>query len=250
MHMRLLPLSTDILQGTSAASGRGSALSTRLAPSRSTEKKRLTAHGRREQLLETAAAEFAKSGFHATTTAALAKAAGVSEPVLYAHFPDKECLFRDVVKRDSEERVRALQLRISSLAPAAPRQCIEELFEATISACLKGKSGPVLTNWALLELPEFAADLHRQEIGTVAAIWQENLSARFSDVDSRPVISGYTFGCVQVCYSYALWLGAVRHTQETAAPLAKEFTAWAAEAACALIRAGSRRRKWRIETGA
>jgi AcrR family transcriptional regulator len=200
-------------------------------------------------LLHTATVEFAKTGLHSTTTTALARAGGISEPVLYVHFPDKECLFREVVKRDSEGRVRALHLRISSLAPATPRQCIEQLFQETVSVCLLVKSGPVLTNWALLELPEFGADLHRQEIGTVAAIWQEKFYATFPDVDSGPVVSAYTIGCVQACYSYALWLGALRHTPATAAPLAKEFAAWATEAACALIRAASRRRKWPIENG-
>ena len=249
MSIQLLARSTNITQGTSAASSQGSALSDQFALSRSTEKKRLRAQDRREQLLEIATMEFAKCGFHGTTTAALARAADISEPVLYSHFPDKECLFKEVVKRDSEDRIRALQLRISPLSPATPRQCIEQLFEASVSTCLRMNCGPVLINWSLLELPDFGADLHRQEIGTVAAIWQEKFSAHFSDADCGPVVSGYTFGCVQVCYSYALWLGALRHTQATAAPLAKEFTAWAAEAAWALIRAGSRRRKWRIETG-
>jgi AcrR family transcriptional regulator len=248
MKRRPLSAPTSIIQLTSAASRDGSATS-RSAQSRSSEKKRLTAPDRRAQLLHSSAVEFAKTGFHSTTTTALARAGGISQPVLYAHFPDKERLFREVVKRDSEKRVRALQLRISSLAPATPRRCIEQLFEATVSVCLSRKSGPVLTNWALLELPEFAADLHRQEIGTVAAIWQEKFCASFPDADCGPVVSAYTIGCVQACCSYALWLGALRHTHATAVPLAKEFAAGAAEAACALIRAATRRRKWRIETG-
>jgi hypothetical protein len=93
-------------------------------------------------------------------------------------------------------------------------------------------------------MPEFGADLLRQEIGTVAAIWHDELSARFADAGGL----GIHHRCVQACYSYALWLGALRHSHATAAPLAKEFAAEAAEAACALIPAASRRRKWPIET--
>lgn len=249
MKIRLLPAPTSVVQLPSAACRGGSATRPLRNVSRSSEKKRLTADDRREQLLHTTAVEFAKTGFRATTTTALARAGGISEPVLYTHFPDKECLFREVVKRDSERRVRALQLKISSLAPATPHHCLEQLFEATVSLCLSGEGGPVLMNWALLEVPEFAADLHRQEIGTVASMWQDKLSARLPDAYCRPVASAYIFGCVQACYSYALWLGALRHTRATAAALAREFAGGAAEAAFALIRAATRRRKWPIESG-
>jgi AcrR family transcriptional regulator len=54
---------------------------------------RLKAPQRREQLIDVATKLFAKFGYEATTTAAIAKAAGVTEPILYRHFKSKQELF-------------------------------------------------------------------------------------------------------------------------------------------------------------
>ncbi len=54
---------------------------------------RLQAADRRRQLLEVAADLFARGGFGGTTTAELAKGAGVTEPILYRHFTNKLDLF-------------------------------------------------------------------------------------------------------------------------------------------------------------
>ncbi len=54
---------------------------------------RLKAPQRREQLISVATRQFAKFGYDATTTDAIAKAAGVTEPILYRHFGSKQELF-------------------------------------------------------------------------------------------------------------------------------------------------------------
>src|SRR5262245_23803936 len=59
---------------------------------------RLKAAQRREQLIEVATKLFAKSGYEATTTAAIAEAAGVTEPILYRHFNSKQELFVAIVR--------------------------------------------------------------------------------------------------------------------------------------------------------
>jgi len=63
---------------------------------------RLKAAQRREQLIEVATKLFAKSGYDATTTADIAKAAGVTEPILYRHFESKQELFVAIVRSVSE----------------------------------------------------------------------------------------------------------------------------------------------------
>lgn len=67
---------------------------------------RLKAPQRREQLIAVATKQFAKFGYDATTTAAIAEAAGVTEPILYRHFDSKKALFMEVL-----EEVRAATLR-------------------------------------------------------------------------------------------------------------------------------------------
>ena len=54
---------------------------------------RSSSEERREQLIDAAVSEFASSGFHATSTTAIAKRAGISQPYVYALFPNKHELF-------------------------------------------------------------------------------------------------------------------------------------------------------------
>jgi AcrR family transcriptional regulator len=55
--------------------------------------RRLSGEERRESILKAARGVFAENGFRGTTTRALAEAAGVSEALLFQHFPTKEALY-------------------------------------------------------------------------------------------------------------------------------------------------------------
>jgi AcrR family transcriptional regulator len=59
---------------------------------------RMGAAQRKRQLVEQAKRLFVTLGYHATTTGKIAAAAGVSEPVLYRHFPSKKALFLEVLQ--------------------------------------------------------------------------------------------------------------------------------------------------------
>jgi AcrR family transcriptional regulator len=191
-------------------------------------------------LVRTAAAEFAKTGLHATTTEALARAAGISQPVLYLHFANKEALFREAVQRNSNARANAVERRIGSIGVAEIPEWIEHATTAIVTVCLSADGGPMLMNWALLELPEFGADLHRQELGEVAATWEREISLRTHK--GRGLLPMPEIYCaVQTCYSYAFWLGALRHTHVSAAALVRQFAGGAAELARALEQAAARR---------
>jgi AcrR family transcriptional regulator len=54
---------------------------------------RLPAEERRAAVLDTACKVFSRGTYHGTTTAEIARAAGVSEPILYRHFPSKRDLY-------------------------------------------------------------------------------------------------------------------------------------------------------------
>lgn len=58
-----------------------------------TSPRRTSSEERREQLIEAAVKEFAATGYHATSTTAIAKRAGISQPYVYALFPNKRELF-------------------------------------------------------------------------------------------------------------------------------------------------------------
>jgi AcrR family transcriptional regulator len=54
---------------------------------------RLSAEERRAAVLESACQIFAKGSYHGATTAQIARAAGVTEPILYRHFTSKRDLY-------------------------------------------------------------------------------------------------------------------------------------------------------------
>jgi AcrR family transcriptional regulator len=68
---------------------------------------RLSAPERRAAVVETACRVFAKSSYHGSTTAQIARESGVTEPVLYRHFSSKRELYL-VCLGVAWERLRAL----------------------------------------------------------------------------------------------------------------------------------------------
>lgn len=67
---------------------------------------RLKAPQRREQLIEVATKLFAERGYESTTTKEIARAAGVTEPILYRHFASKQELFVAIVRAMSEQTLK------------------------------------------------------------------------------------------------------------------------------------------------
>jgi AcrR family transcriptional regulator len=67
---------------------------------------RASSDERREEVIQAAVKEFAAHGFHAASTSAIATRAGISQPYIYALFPNKHELFlathRHVVRRIRE----------------------------------------------------------------------------------------------------------------------------------------------------
>jgi AcrR family transcriptional regulator len=59
---------------------------------------RLSAHDRRQQILQVATGLFARQGFQGTTTREIAAQAGVNEALLFRHFPSKETLYWTIVE--------------------------------------------------------------------------------------------------------------------------------------------------------
>jgi TetR/AcrR family transcriptional regulator len=58
---------------------------------------RLHAEERRRQLIETALDFFSRRGFEGTTTKEIASAAGVTEAIVFRHFPSKQALYKAVL---------------------------------------------------------------------------------------------------------------------------------------------------------
>ena len=66
--------------------------------------KRMSAVERKGQIAKAASRLFAKHGFSGVTTRQIAKAAKVNEALLYRHFPNKEDLYTEIIRRKIAEQ--------------------------------------------------------------------------------------------------------------------------------------------------
>jgi AcrR family transcriptional regulator len=79
---------------------------------------RLASKDRRKAIVAAVRGVFAENGFYGTTTRALAKTAGVSEALLYKHFPSKESLYGAMLEACANGPTFAEFNRILALQPS------------------------------------------------------------------------------------------------------------------------------------
>jgi AcrR family transcriptional regulator len=83
------------------------------------QEKRLTCEERKEAIMKAVLPVFARNGFANTTTRELAQAAGVSEALIYKHFPSKESLYAEIQSFGCKGCDPDLQ-RLINLGPSTP----------------------------------------------------------------------------------------------------------------------------------
>ncbi len=105
-----------------------------LPPPPPTSSGRLPATARRDAILRAALPLFAVRGFEGTTTRELSTAAGVTEPILYRHFPGKAELFAAVLAGAADRVQATLEASIEGKASAGARlRALSEGLEALLS---------------------------------------------------------------------------------------------------------------------
>ena len=100
---------------------------------------RLTAEARKEAIVEAVQDIFAEKGFDGVTIKELAQAAGVSEALLYKHFPSKESLYAAMLDACAKGPTFAEASRILGLASSTSTLVVMVHF--MISHYVLGRSG-------------------------------------------------------------------------------------------------------------
>jgi AcrR family transcriptional regulator len=80
---------------------------------------KLSSEERRAAIIKAVKKVFAEKGFHGTTTRELAEAAGVSEALLFKHFPNKEALYTAMQLSCCGEQDAGKKERFKALEPSA-----------------------------------------------------------------------------------------------------------------------------------
>jgi AcrR family transcriptional regulator len=126
---------------------------------------RLPAAERRRTLVETAVRVFADGSYRGTTTAEIARAAGVSEPILYRHFASKRDLFLAALDRVWVEARSAWEAGPSWSDDLAVREAKFVLAELWAQALTEAADDPELRRHLrrhLREVHDFVADAVRR----------------------------------------------------------------------------------------
>jgi AcrR family transcriptional regulator len=143
--------------------------------------KRLPAAERREAILEAALAVFGSASYGAATTADIAAAAGISEPILYRHFESKKALYIACLE-ESWSRLRAAWEE--ARATAEPATALVAVSNATIALASGGTVlPPTLWMQAFAEAgtdEEIRAAV-RKVVGDVHAVVGETLAGARRD---------------------------------------------------------------------
>src|SRR6267154_2408044 len=85
---------------------------------------RLDSDERRQRIVDAAIPLFARKGFGGATTRELAEAAGISEALLFRHFPSKQLLYREILQQVGCQGDPALEQLASLPASAATLVCM------------------------------------------------------------------------------------------------------------------------------
>lgn len=117
-------------------------------------RRRMSAEGRREQILDVTLAIIDAEGVYAATPNRIAEEAGVSRPVLYQQFGDLSALFVELVDREAKRAAAQFADAVARLDGSAEPGPFGHVFEGTLSAI---DSHPA--TWRLFLLPPQGAPI-------------------------------------------------------------------------------------------
>ena len=129
-----------------------------------TQTLRLPASDRRRQLLETALDFFSRKGYGGTTTKEIAAAAGVTEAIIFRHFPTKQDLYNAVLDHhhDSGQLAECIAQWKSCMDRNDDEGLVRAIIEKVIDGYRRNLRGHRVLLFAALEGHETALEYNRQ----------------------------------------------------------------------------------------
>ena len=172
------------------------------------------ARSRQQKILNAAASVFAKRGFDATTMEQIARAAGVSKPIVYEHFGGKEGLYAVVVDREME----ALYKRMSQgIASGTPRHRYEQAVLSFLTYVEEEPDGfAVLTRDTPMVADGQGLPAVINQLGVrIGEIFHEQFSAAGLDGKVAPIYAHSLIG--MVIFAAQWWSGQKKFKKEEVA---------------------------------
>lgn len=154
----------------------------------------MRADARREQLIGVAVGLFSRKGFSGTTTKEIAAAAGVTEALIFRHFPTKEALYEAILRWRVEQS--GPQNWLELLQPLADNRDDDGIIRAVTSGLLEFHRENVdflrLMFFAVLENHELAQSFRESQIRPVYEFLTNYISMRQQEGAFKPLDPGTT----------------------------------------------------------
>jgi AcrR family transcriptional regulator len=134
---------------------------------------KLTGDERRAAIVAAVRRVFAEKGFHGTTTRELARAAGVSEGLLFKHFPNKEALYAAMLVSCSQQLGAATFERLQALKPCGSTLVVlvHILVSHFLAARRPGDDDPAIQTRLMLQSILDDGDFARLRLRQIAECW-------------------------------------------------------------------------------
>ena len=153
----------------------------------SAAKLRLTAGDRRSQLLAAAIQIFAEQGFHGTPTRELAKRAGVSEALVFHHFPTKDALIRAIFDLIGfEDRIIELEKRFKNMPP---RQSLLEIATQFLTTQREDPGLIRVVFTGLIETPHLASEFYQKFLSRLLALETRLFERAYAERRARGAVA-------------------------------------------------------------
>lgn len=122
----------------------------------------MSAADRRDQLLDVTKAIIGEQGFHGVSIEAIARRAGITRPVVYAHFPDLDKLLEAMLEREAMRALTQLSTVIPAQLPTGDDR--SKALLAALRAYLEVIQADPVTWRLVLMPPEGAPAVLREQV--------------------------------------------------------------------------------------
>jgi TetR/AcrR family transcriptional regulator, transcriptional repressor of aconitase len=154
---------------------------------------RLSGEARRETILAAAKCCFARHGFAGTTTKSVAAAAGISEGLLFKHFPTKSALYSEILAEVCEANEELSRLQALEPSTATLVFLVSEMIGHFLRAIERPDDEDVqrikLLMSSHLEDGEFARLLYQKVGVIIGPIFTASLARAVKEGDATPSAS-------------------------------------------------------------
>ena len=123
---------------------------------------RLSAAERREQLLDVTKTLVGERGFHHLSIEAIAKRAGITRPVIYAHFEDLDALLEAMLEREARRALTQLGAIMPTELPEGGRR--KDALLGALRGYLEAIQADPVTWRLVLMPPEGAPHMLREQV--------------------------------------------------------------------------------------